>query len=151
MRDCAASGGARSGHPGGPIPGPCPLAGGARPDSPVQGRPTPPKPDCALPAAHAVGSGALMRDASLSSYRLLPQTRPDLDSVRCSCRMTIEESGVLVLAIFGNSNSKKRHAQLNPLRWSGSVRMRLPVAAKMALPSAASVGGSVGSPRPVGA
>src|SRR6266568_1312972 len=41
-------------------------------------------------------------------------------------------------------------AQLNPLRASGRVRMRLPVAAKMALPTAGRMGGSVGSPRPVG-
>jgi hypothetical protein len=43
------------------------------------------------------------------------------------------------------------YAQLNPLRWSGSVLIRLPVAAKIALQSAGKVGGSVGSPRPVGA
>jgi hypothetical protein len=42
-------------------------------------------------------------------------------------------------------------AQLNPLRCSGRVRILLPVAAKMALLTAGKVGGSVGSPRPVGA
>jgi len=42
-------------------------------------------------------------------------------------------------------------AQLNPLRWSGRVRILLPVAAKIALPIAGRIGGSVGSPSPVGA
>jgi hypothetical protein len=43
------------------------------------------------------------------------------------------------------------HAQLNPLLWSGRVRILLPVAANMALPIAGRIGGSVGSPSPVGA
>jgi hypothetical protein len=44
-----------------------------------------------------------------------------------------------------------RYAQLNPLRCSGSVLIRLPVAAKMALQTAGKIGGKVGSPKPVGA
>src|SRR5262245_42832571 len=41
-------------------------------------------------------------------------------------------------------------ASRNPLFDSGSVRSRLPVAAKIALLTAGSTGGSAGSPRPVG-
>ena len=43
------------------------------------------------------------------------------------------------------------YAQLNPLLFSGRVLIRLPVAAKMALQIAGKTGGSVGSPKPVGA
>ena len=42
-------------------------------------------------------------------------------------------------------------AQLNPLLCKGSVRIRFPVAAKIALLTAGKIGGSVGSPSPVGA
>ena len=42
------------------------------------------------------------------------------------------------------------YAQENPLFCSGSVLTRLPVAAKMALQIAGKIGGSVGSPNPVG-
>ena len=43
-----------------------------------------------------------------------------------------------------------RYAQLNPCFASGSERMRSPVAAKIALQTAGRIGGSAGSPRPVG-
>jgi hypothetical protein len=42
-------------------------------------------------------------------------------------------------------------AQLNPLFCNGIVLIRLPVAAKIAFVTAGKMGGSVGSPRPVGA
>src|SRR3954468_4549438 len=42
------------------------------------------------------------------------------------------------------------YAKLNPLRFRGKVRMRFPVAAKMAFATAGRIGGSVGSPNPVG-
>jgi len=55
------------------------------------------------------------------------------------------------MAPAGDSSPKGIQAQLNPLRFSGSVRILLPVAANMALVTAGKVGGSVGSPKPVGA
>src|SRR5271165_6393525 len=43
------------------------------------------------------------------------------------------------------------YAQLNPLFCNGNVRILFPVAAKIAFPTAGKIGGSVGSPKPVGA
>src|SRR6185503_16210641 len=44
----------------------------------------------------------------------------------------------------------RRYARRKPLFESGRLLMRLPVAAKIALLTAGSTGGSAGSPRPVG-
>ncbi len=58
-----------------------------------------------------------------------------------------------VLRASGRAESlkpKASYAHLNPCFEIGSDRMRLPVAAKIAFASAGIVGGSAGSPRPVG-
>jgi hypothetical protein len=74
--------------------------------------------------------------------------RPELEKLEISPHSVLDEC-------VGDSrwslSPKDLQAQLNPLRWSGRVRILLPVAAKMALLTAGKVGGSVGSPRPVGA
>src|SRR5439155_21904557 len=59
---------------------------------------------------------------------------------------------------LGEGGAKRRvrveittpYAQLKPCFTSGSERIRLPVAAKIALQIAGGTGGSAGSPRPVG-
>lgn len=56
-----------------------------------------------------------------------------------------------VLFLTGWLASLLPYAQVNPLFCSGSVRIRFPVAAKIAFPTAGRSGGSVGSPSPVGA
>jgi hypothetical protein len=50
-----------------------------------------------------------------------------------------------------HDSKKTSQAQLNPLFFSGSVLTRFPVAAKIAFVTAGRIGGSVGSPSPVGA
>ena len=54
-------------------------------------------------------------------------------------------------AATASSAGKIPHAQLNPLFCSGSVRILFPVAANTAFTTAGKIGGSVGSPKPVGA
>ena len=95
---------------------------------------------------HGTATGAPIFRLNLTNqFALSMHLRLDLRSNKNGDRL-------LPVPIFDMPRVPVRYqAQLKPLRCRGRVRMRLPVAAKMALATAGRIGGSVGSPRPVGA
>ena len=87
--------------------------------------------------------------ASIEHYFRIAGHSPGTRKVDGLLSLQCSMSGLVIRA--RDLSPRSFQAQLNPFRWSGKIRILLPVAAKMALLTAGKVGGSVGSPRPVGA